>query len=107
MSFRVLDHSIALIRSLRGVVGTLRTHDPALARQARNAASSVALNLAEGRARSGRDRRYHFQVALGSASELRTALLVAEAWGDLDPARNAPVQAQLDEIIAMLWRLTH
>jgi hypothetical protein len=45
-------------------------------------------------------------VAAGSADELRTALRVAEAWGDLEASRFKQALALLDRVQAMLWRLT-
>ncbi|MCZ6795564.1 MAG: four helix bundle protein [Planctomycetota bacterium] len=58
MPFEALEVSLELVRSLRQPLRRLESCDPRLSRQLRDAASSVALNLAEGRRRAGRDRRH-------------------------------------------------
>jgi hypothetical protein len=69
MRFETLELSIDLIRKLRQPMARLRTRDAELSGQIRAAASSVALNLAEGRKRTGKDRLHHWRVAAGSADE--------------------------------------
>jgi four helix bundle protein len=105
--FDALEVSLDLVRSLRRPVERLRVRDRGLSDQIRRAASSVPMNLAEGRRRSGGDRLYHFRIAAGSADELRTALRVAVAWGDLDPVEVTQALHLLDRLLAMTWRLTH
>jgi len=46
-----------------------------------------------------------FRIAAGSAAEVRATLEVALAWGYLDAAPLAA--AEVDRVLAMLWRLTH
>ena len=82
-----------------------RNHD--LHSQARRAASSVSLNIAEGRRRSGKDRQHFFRIAAGSADELRTALRIAIAWGYVASAEIDPALQRIDRVLAMLWRMTH
>ncbi|MEW6747197.1 MAG: hypothetical protein AB1486_31065, partial [Planctomycetota bacterium] len=48
-----------------------------------------------------------FRGAAGSADELRTALRVVLAWGELEQPAIAEPLALLDRVLAMLWRLTH
>jgi len=96
--------ALDLIRALRPVVAQLRKHSPEAADQVERAASSVAHNLAEGSRRNGRDPKRFFDMAHGSAGEIRGALDVAEAWGwpiDSDAAR-----AILDREIGLLYGLT-
>jgi four helix bundle protein len=107
MSFHVLDVAVELIRGLTAPVERVTRHDADLARQIRRAASSVPLNLAEARKRTGRDRTHLFRVAAGSAAEVRTALQVAEAWGYVQPVTIAEPLELLDRIGAMTWRLTN
>ena len=107
MSFDVLEVSLALIRSLQSPLSVVRTRDSKLYSQIRTAASSVALNISEGNMRAGKDRIHLWRVAAGSAAEVRTALRVAEAWGDLDPATITRPLELLDRVEAMLWKLTH
>jgi four helix bundle protein len=47
------------------------------------------------------------RIAAGSAEEVRTALRLAAAWGDLQQEAIEPALRLVDRIIAMLWRLTH
>jgi four helix bundle protein len=104
--FQALRVSLDLVRSLRRPVERLRARDRALSEQIRRAASAIALNLAEGRKRSGADRLHHFRIAAGSAEEVRTGLRVAEAWGDLPAAEVPDTLELLDRLSAMAWRLT-
>ncbi|MBK8169913.1 MAG: four helix bundle protein [Sandaracinaceae bacterium] len=104
-SLRVLDVTIDAIQRLAPVVRTIRTSDSDLAAQIRRAASSIALNLGEGNASLGGNRRKHFHIALGSTREVREALRVAVAWGYI--AEVGSIDEQLDIIGAMTWRLMH
>ena len=104
--FLVYELSLELIHRIRPLVGPLRKSDPDLFRQLRRAASSVPLNLAEGNRRSGKDRHYHFRVAAGSADELRAALHVASAWGDLAESSTRTALAIIDRILGMIYGLT-
>ena len=96
--------ALDLIRALRPVVAQLRTYSPDTADQVERAASSIVHNLAEGDRRRGRDPRRFFDMAHGSAGEIRGALDVAEAWGwqvDSELARRL-----LDRELGLLWGLT-
>ncbi len=107
MALEVLEVSLEMIGALRAPVARLRQADRDLADQLRRAASSVALNIAEGAGRVGKDRPHHYRVAAGSNLEVAAGLRVALAWGDLEAAE---VQAALDlgrRVGAMLWRMTH
>ena len=95
--------SLDVIRKLAVVVPVIAKHDRDLADQVQRAASSVALNLAEGQGQVGGNRRRHYQIAAGSAFEVRGALQVAEAWGwHLDTCEVMPL---LNRLIALLWGL--
>ena len=107
MQFIALETSLQLIRALRRPISPLRLRDPKLHDQIRRAASSISLNLAEGAGRSGKDRRRHYRIAAGSAEEVRVALRVAEAWGELSAQATAEPLQGMDHQLAMLWRLTH
>jgi four helix bundle protein len=98
--------SLDLVRSLRRPVEVLRVRDRDLAQQIRRAASSISLNLAEGRRRSGADRLHSWRIAAGSADEVRAALRVAVARGDLEDGDVARALGLLDRVLAMLWRMT-
>jgi four helix bundle protein len=106
MPFDALRLALALIALLKKPVAKIQIKDPDLARQIRRAASSIPLNLTEGRERVGRDRLHLYRIALGSASEVIAALGVAEGWGHVEPEDVAEPLAALDRIRAMTWRLT-
>ncbi len=103
MSFDALDAAITLIEQLQPLVEQIAKRDRALADQIRRAGSGVALQLAEGAERLGKDRAHLFRVARGSTMEVDAALRVAVAWRYIDGARG--VDATLDRLRAMLWRL--
>ena len=106
MAFHVLDLAVDTVRELRPLHAELRRRDPRLARQLRDAASSIALNLGEGNRRTGKDRTQLWRVAAGSAEEVRIALRVAQAWGDLDERRLTEALGRIDRILRILWKLT-
>ena len=82
---------VASVRFPRGSSG--------LKKQALDASQSVVLNIAEGRARSGDSRQYHYNVAHGSAAETCAALDLIEVLGRADH------QAKLRRIGAMLCKM--
>jgi four helix bundle protein len=98
------DVALDLIRALRPVVVQLRRHSAEAADQVERAASSIVLNLAEGGRRRGRDPRRFFDIAHGSAGEIRGALDLADAWGwQVD---SAEARVLLDRELGLLWGLT-
>ena len=107
MAFHVLEVALQLIHEVRGAAGRIAARDSDLGKQLTRAASSIALNVSEGRQRAGKDRAYHYRVAAGSAAETRTALRLAVAWGHVDDAAIADALASLDRIAAMLHRLVN
>lgn len=98
------DVALDLVRALRPVVARLRTYSADAADQVERAATSIVLNLAEGGRRHGRDPRRFFDMAHGSAGEIRGALDVAEAWGWQIESTQA--RALLDRELGLLWGLT-
>jgi four helix bundle protein len=105
--FDAFTITLQRIRTLVPVVTVLARHDPDLARQLRRAATSIALNIQEGRGRRGADRIQHWRVALGSAQEVDACLCVAEAFGHVVAPTTAEGRALCSRVQAMLWRLTH
>jgi four helix bundle protein len=97
--------SLELIRSLKDIVPKVARHDAELAKQLLSAANSVVLNLGEGRRRSGGDQKRFYGYAHGSASEVRAALDLADAWGLAGDALSA--RRTLDRLLGLLWGLTH
>jgi four helix bundle protein len=76
---RIVDTILVLIGDVAPIAEQIGRHDPSLARQLRDALSSVALNTSEGSAQRGARRTNHYAIALGSARESFTALRVANA----------------------------
>lgn len=98
------DVALDLVRALRPVVTKLRTYSADAADQVERAATSIVLNIAEGSRRRGRDPRRFFDMAHGSAGEIRGALDLAAAWGwEIDGAHALVL---LDRELALLWGLT-
>ena len=105
--FDVLEMSLSVLSQLGPLEPKIRQRRKSLADQIGRAAESVALNVAEARERAGLDRADLFRRAAGSAGELTAALRVAQARGYITPADFAAVEAALDRVRAMLFRLTH
>jgi len=76
---RVYDVMIEALKELRPVVECVEKKDVDLARQMRRAASSVALNIAEGSGSSAGTRTQRYRTALGSARETLACIDVARA----------------------------
>jgi len=93
------------IFELRPLVQRIKTKDRDLADQIRRAANSVGLNLAESRSSQDGNSLLRARTAYGSLCELRTALRFAAAWGYVDSVDE--VDALLDQVAAMTWRLIH
>ena len=102
MRFVAYDLALDLIRSLAPALAVLRRHDADLAKQARRALASVALNTSEANGRTGGDRLHSFRIALGSLREVGAALDVAVAFGWLD---HAPLDAERDRLCGILYSL--
>ena len=102
--FIAYDVSLELILQLRTVMPAVRRADRNLADQIGRAATSVSLNLAEGRYRTAGDQRRMYEIAHGSAAEVRAAISVGVAWGWIE--EPTALLATLDRLMALLWRLT-
>ncbi len=77
-----------------------------LTSQVRRAAVSVGANIAEGSGRgTDRDFARFLRIALGSANELESLLLVAEALGYLSPDSHVNLHRSNREIRKMLTGL--
>jgi len=103
--FIALDVSLSLIKTLRPIIQRLERRNPAMAKQLVNAASSVALNLAEGSQRRGKDQPHLYRIAAGSASEARTAVQVSRSLGWLDGLDLREIDELFDRQAAVLYRL--
>ncbi|HNZ02755.1 MAG TPA: four helix bundle protein [Myxococcota bacterium] len=92
------------VRTIRAVQ-TVRGHRD-LVDQLTRAIESVALNLAEGSGRAGRDRIYHYTIACGSAGESATAIRLLAAYGAIPAACADDLIARIDGVRAICWRLS-
>ena len=72
-----------------------------LTAQMRRAAVSIPSNIAEGHARQGREFANYLSIALGSAAEIETQLLLGVEFGYLTEADLAPVVDLLTEVRRM------
>ena len=107
MALEVATVSMELIQLLRPLVERIRRRDRSLADQLVRAANSVCLNIAEGAHSDAGTARSRFHSAAGSASETRTALRVAAAWGYVPEGTASEADEHLDRVLAMFWKLTH
>lgn len=107
MAFDALEMSLTVLDQLAAVEPKLRAKRKSLADEIGRAAESVALNISEARQRAGLDKPDLYRRAAGSAGELTTALRIARARGLITASEHAAIDAPLDRVRAMLWKLTH
>ena len=105
--FDLYDVALNLIAALRPIVERLRQRDRDQALQIKKAANSILANVGEGSRRQGRDRLQHWNIAAGSAGEVRVQIEASIAWGDLEPDLTKTALDLLARTLAMLWRMTH
>ena len=106
MALIVAQLSIDIVAALRPLVPRVRRHDKSLADQLVRAASSVALNIAEGEHSDPGNRKARFYSAAGSANETLAALKVAVAWGYFAEKEADVAAGMLRRVIGMLWKMT-
>ncbi|MBL8621444.1 MAG: four helix bundle protein [Myxococcales bacterium] len=105
--FEALTIAREFIVAVRPLVAEIEPRDNNLADQLRRAATSAALNTAEGGRRDGRDRAARYRIAAGECAEAATAVQVAVDWGYIPASAAALALALADRVGAMLWRLRH
>jgi four helix bundle protein len=106
LRFQAFSLSIEVIGLLRLLLPAFQKQDASLTKQLRSAASSISLNLAESRGRSGRDQVHFLRIAYGSAEESLACLFVAQAWGYVEKKDVSPAINKLSHLINMIRRLT-
>lgn len=104
--FDALEMSLQFLERLVPFEARIRQRSASLAKQLADASESIALNLGEGRLRHAGDKRRHFEMAAGSASEVTVALRIAVAKRYVTTAELAELDVVLDRVRAMLYRLT-
>ena len=104
--FDALEMSLQFLERLVPFETRIRQRSASLAKQLADASESIALNLGEGRLRHAGDKRRHFEMAAGSASEVTVALRIAVAKRYVATAEIAELEAVLDRLRAMLYRLS-
>jgi len=107
MALQVAELSFQVIEVLRPLMPRIKRQDRSLADQLTRAATSVALNIAEGDHSDPGNRKARFHTAAGSASESLAALRAATCWGYLSANDAEAATALLRRVVAMLWKLTH
>ena len=88
MRYRLSHHNLRVYdfaRHLAGITHQYPLRDAELRNQARRAAISVVLNIAEGAGLDGRAGKRHFQIAKGSALETVAAYELAADLGESVP----------------------
>jgi four helix bundle protein len=91
-------------RTAAEVAGARLAH-PVLAQQLVRSSSSVALNIAEGGGRFGRDRLQHYRIAYGSCQEAKTTVEILVLSGRLDRETGRRWWSRLHRVGGMLWGL--
>ena len=104
--FDALEVSLKVLERLAPIEVRIRRKSMPLAKQLATASESIALNLGEGRLRRDGDKRRHYEMAAGSASEVTVALRIAVAKQYVSAGDVAPAEELLDRLRAMLYRLT-
>ena len=103
MALMIYRDVLQLTREMRGVLGSIGKHDADLARQARRALTSIALNVAEGDYQRAGNQRLGFQTAMGSADEVRACLEISAA---LDYIEDQPALIDaFDRVARTLFNL--
>ena len=105
---KVLDVEVVAMRiasRLGEDAPRLRKRSRWLADQIERAAGSMLLNLGEQEHHSMGNRRLRLETAAGSAAELRRALHHGRAFHHVEDGFAEEVDADLDRVLAMLWRM--
>jgi four helix bundle protein len=101
---RIYDVILGVVGELGPVMEAVGRKDPDLGRQMRRAASSVALNTAEGMYSGGRNKGARYQTALGSMRETLACVEVGVALGYVE-GLDAGLEDRIGKIIGTLVRL--
>ncbi len=101
---RIYPVCIELVREIGPLALQIERYDRDQARQLRRSSTSIVLNLAEGAAGRGGNKRLRYRNALGSAEESRANLEVAEALGYVGPI-GGELRNRFNHVIGTLVKL--
>ena len=102
----VWQRSVDIAIEIYGMTGTFpRSEEYGLASQMRRATVSIPSNIAEGRARPGKEFGRFLGIALGSLAELETQLEIARRLSCLSEENYPHVTGELDIIGKQIRRL--
>ncbi len=101
---RIHPVCIELVRRVGVLARRIEKHDRDQARQLRRSSTSIVLNLVEGAAGRGGNKRLRYRNALGSAEESRANLEVAVALGYVGPL-DAELRNRFNHVIGTLVKL--
>ena len=99
--FVAYEVAMDVCRDLAPLIETVKRRDRNLADQIQRAASSIVLNLAEGQRMGNGNRGRHYEIAHGSAAEVRAGIALAEVWG-----YGVREPQNFDRLMRLLWGLT-
>ena len=104
---KVWVKGIELVKSIYEITKLFPTNEQfGLTSQMRRAAVSIPSNIAEGCGRNSDKELIHFlYIALGSASELETQLIISQELHFLENEKSEQIQSLIFEIIKMISSL--
>jgi len=100
---KVWQKGIELVKSIYEITQLFPSNEQfGLVSQMRRAAVSIPWNIAEGCGRNSDKELIHFlYIALGSASELETQIVISQELNFLQPEKSEQMQSLISEIIKM------
>jgi four helix bundle protein len=106
MRLIIQQRALEAARGLRQVMPVVKKRDRSLFDQIHRAMNSVVLNIAEADGNDPGTAKARFASACGSAKEVRAGLQLGVAYGYFPSAKVHTIDAALDEVCAMSWRLS-
>ncbi len=107
MKLRIVNDIVQMVGTIHAISRVVSRHDKNLARQMRDAATSVGLNSNEGLWARGGNRTSRLDSAMCSGREVKMALRIAGAAHYLSAEVVEPNVDQVDKIVATLYKLAH
>ena len=107
MKLRIVDEIVHMVSTIHRLSRLVGRHDRNLAKQMRDAATSVGLNSNEGLWARGGNRTTRLDSAMCSGREVKMALRIAGAAEYLAADVVEPTVDNVDKIVATLYKLSH